>query len=203
MTDRVDIGIDGHVATVMLNRADKYNALDFEMFAALGEAADTIAGSESIRAVVLHGAGENFCAGIDVSVFAESGMAIDAAAMAPLPGGIANRFQQASYAWRELEMPVICAIHGVAFGAGLQIALGADLRYASPDAQLSIMEVKWGLIPDLAISTTARGLVSADRLKELAFSGRVIGADEALQFGRNEGLLDAFNRWVDEEVAGA
>ena len=95
----------------------------------------------------------------------------------------ANLFQAPAYVWRELPMPVICAVHGVAFGAGLQIALGADLRFARPDAQLSIMEVKWGLVPDMAISTTARNLVPVDRIKELAYTGRIVSGEEAKNLG--------------------
>ena len=183
MSNRVNIDIDGHVASVMLNRADKYNALDLEMFTAIGKAADSIAADKSIRAVVLHGAGENFCAGIDTAVFSDPDTRIDASAMAPLDPSPANLFQRAAYAWRELPVPVICAVQGIAFGGGLQIAAGADIRIAAPDARFSIMEARWGLIPDMAISTTLRHLVPADRIKELAWSARVFSAQQALDYG--------------------
>lgn len=183
MTDRVNINIDGHVATVMLNRAEKFNALDTQMFTALGDAADSVAGNPSIRAVVLRGAGENFCAGIDTGIFSDPDTRIDPSAMAPVDPSAANLFQRAAYAWRELPIPVICAVQGIAFGGGLQIAAGADIRIAAPDARFSIMEARWGLIPDMAISTTLRHLVSADRIKELAWSARVFGAQEALDYG--------------------
>ncbi len=103
--------------------------------------------------------------------------------MAPVEGSPANLFQRAAYVWREVPVPVICAISGVAFGAGLQIAMGADIRYARPDSKLSIMEVKWGLIPDMAISTTLRDLLPADKVKELTWSGRIVAGEEAAELG--------------------
>lgn len=183
MNDRVSITIDKHLAHVMLDRAAKFNALDRKMFAALGAAADEIAAADAIRAVVLHGAGDNFCAGIDTGMFSDPDARIDASLMEPVEPSAANLFQRAAYAWRELPMPVICALRGITYGGGLQIALGADLRIASPDTRFSIMETKWGLIPDMALSTTLRGIVAVDRVKELAWSARVFGAEEALDLG--------------------
>ena len=153
------------------------------MFDALGDAAADLAVNSSVRAVVLSGAGENFCAGIDVDIFQQDGVTFDADALAPVAPSAANRFQRAAYGWRELPVPVICAITGVAYGAGFQIAMGADLRYARADARLSILEIKWGLIPDLAISTTLRDILPVDRVKELAWSGRTVTGEEALQLG--------------------
>jgi len=183
MRTRLQTAMDDHVVEVVLNRPDKHNAVDMLMFDELGELGASLAADRSVRAVVLRGAGENFCAGIDLDVFSSADSAIDAAALAPLEGTPANRFQRAAYVWRELPVPVICAIQGVAFGAGLQIALGADLRYATPDAKLSIMEIRWGLIPDLAITVTASNLVRADRLRELAYTGRVVSGREANEIG--------------------
>jgi len=188
--DRLKISMDGHVAQVMLNRAEKFNALDLAMFNALGEAADSLAGEPKVRAVVLHGAGEHFCAGIDIGMLSDPDAKIDATMMAPLPPSAANLFQRAAYAWRELPMPVICALHGTTFGGGLQIAAGADLRYAAPDTRFSIMETKWGLIPDMAISTTLRDIVRADQLKELAWSARIFDAAEAERIGIVSGVAD-------------
>jgi len=190
MSDIVTLSVDGHIAQVTLNRPGKHNAVNLEMFDALGDVAQQLAEKESLRAVVLHGAGANFCAGIDIDIFRQEQLVIDARSLAPVEPSPANRFQRAAYGWRELPVPVICAITGVAYGAGLQIALGADLRFASADASLSIMEVKWGLIPDMAISTTMRGLLPVDRVKELAWSGRVVGADEALKLGLVTALHD-------------
>lgn len=183
MSDVLTISVDAHVATVMLNRPDKHNAIDLDMFSALGEAGEELKANRSVRAVVLAGAGDNFCSGIDTSVFEQSGGAIDPSMMAPVAPSPANVFQRAAYVWRELNSPVICAINGVAFGGGLQIALGADLRFASPGSRFSIMEIKWGLIPDLAISTTLRDIVPLDKVKELAWSGRIVDAREALELG--------------------
>ena len=183
MGSTVAVDIDAHVANVTLNRPDKMNAVSLEMFAELGEIGDRIAADSSVRVVVLSGAGENFCAGIDTSIFGAEGPSIDGSAMAPQTPSPANLFQRAAYVWRELPIPVICSIHGVAFGAGLQISLGADIRYASPDSKFSVMEAKWGIIPDMAISTTARNVVPLDRIKELAYTARVIGASDAMRMG--------------------
>lgn len=177
------VSIDAHVADVVLNRPDKHNAVDLRMFDELGETGSKLAAEPSLRAVVLRGAGDNFCAGIDVGVFGSPEFAIDAAALAPLEGKAANRFQHAATVWRELSVPVVCAIEGVAYGAGLQIALGADLRFATPDARLSIMEIRWGLIPDLGITVTTRNLLHNDILRELAYTGRVVTGHEARDIG--------------------
>jgi enoyl-CoA hydratase/carnithine racemase len=182
LNNRVDIRIDNHVAEVMLNRPDKLNAVDFDMFHALDEVARSLEADRSIRAVVLHGAGENFCSGLDIAAM-QGSEDLGAALLAPVAGSTANIFQRAGYAWRELPVPVICALQGVVFGAGFQIAMGADLRYAAPDARFSIMESKWGLIPDMAISTTLRDILPPDRVKELAWTARVFEAGEALQWG--------------------
>lgn len=190
MNTRVRISIDNHVAEVLLDRPEKHNAIDLQMFDELAEAGIRLSGERSVRAVVLAGAGENFCAGIDLGVFSDPGDAIDPESLAPQGDSPANRFQRAAFAWREVPVPVICAIRGVAFGGGAQIALGADVRYAAPDAKLSIMEIRWGLIPDLAISVTASNLVREDRLRELAYTGRVVDASEALQLGLVTALHD-------------
>lgn len=182
MNDRVDIRIDDHIAEVVLCRPDKMNALDMDMFHALDEAARTLDSAESVRAIILHGAGDNFCAGIDLNIF-QGGADIGAAMLEPVADSPANIFQRAAYGWRELPMPVICALRGVTFGGGFQIAMGADLRYAAPGTQFSIMESKWGLIPDMAISTTMRNIVPPDVAKELAWTARVFDANEALHMG--------------------
>ncbi len=183
MSEPLQISVDGHVARVTLNRPDKANALNMDLFDALAEAGDSLAEDPAVRAVVLHGAGPNFCAGLDVDMFGGDGVGDIVASMQPLAPSPANRWQRAAYAWRELSVPVICAVAGVAYGGGLQVALGADLRYATADARLSIMEIKWGIIPDMAITTTLRDILPVDRIKELAWSGRVLGGEEALQLG--------------------
>ena len=183
LNDRISINVENHVAEVMLNRPDKYNALDMEMFAALHETAQSLAKEPTLRAVVLHGAGDNFCAGIDVGVFTSPDVSIDDALMQPVEGSPANLFQRAAYGWRELPVPVVCALDGICYGGGLQIALGADLRYASATTRFSIMETKWGLIPDMAITTTLRHIMPVDKVKELAMSARIFDAAEALDLG--------------------
>jgi enoyl-CoA hydratase/carnithine racemase len=190
MSEPVQVSITDHIAQVTMNRPDKANAVNLAMFDALSEAGRELAENRAIRVVVLTGAGDNFCAVIDVSLLQDEEFEIDAKALSPLPDSPANRFQAAAYAWRQLPVPVICAIRGVAFGAGFQIAMGADLRYARPDSSLSIMEVKWGLIPDMAITTTLRDVLALDHAKEMAWSGRVVSGEEASQMGLVTALHD-------------
>lgn len=191
MSERVRVDIENGVAKVMLNRADKHNALDMAMFEALVETGDSLKDVPSIRAVVLHGAGKNFCAGIDVSVFGGDGIgAVGSKLMDPRKQSPANMFQSAAWVWQEVPVPVIAALQGVVFGGGLQVALGADIRYAAPDVQLSIMEIKWGLIPDMAISSTARRLLRPDKFKEMAFTGRIVTGSEAAEAGLVTALTD-------------
>ncbi len=186
MSDRVQIEIAHHVATVRLCRPEKRNALDPEMFAALVRAGQTIAVDREVRAVVLHGEGGHFCAGLDTATFGAflgDAEGFRRRVLTLADGEVANDFQKCAYVWRELEIPVIAALEGVAFGGGLQIALGADLRVAAPDARLSVMEIKWGLIPDMGIMTVLPRLVRIDVAKELLWSGRVVNADEAKALG--------------------
>ncbi len=206
MSNRVTVEIENHVAEVTLNRPEKHNAVDLAMFEALIDAGDDLAQKADIRAVVLRGAGDNFCAGIDLSVFQGGGLdGLDKNAFKPRDDSPANFFQSAAYVWRALPVPVIAALEGVVFGAGLQIALGADIRYATADARLSIMEVKWGIIPDMAITATLRDVVPLDKVRELAFSSRIIDGSEAQKIGLvtavcNDPLADA--RQFAIEVAG-
>jgi enoyl-CoA hydratase/carnithine racemase len=175
--------IDRHVALVRLDRPEKRNAVNLAMFEDFSRCGERLAAEPDLRAVVLAGNGEAFCAGLDLTLFA--GMDPDAIAelMAPRSPSPSNTFQLAACIWRELPGPVVCAVHGVAFGAGLQIAMGADLRIAAPDARLSVMEIHWGLVPDMALSVTARGLVAPDALCELALTGRIIDAGEGQRLG--------------------
>ena len=183
MAERVILSVEDHVATVTLNRPDKHNALDLEMFKALASVGERIISEPAIRAVVLEGAGPNFCAGIDVSIFQGGDSAISPETMTPREHSPANQWQRAAYIWREVPVPVICAITGIAYGGGLQVALGADLRYAAQDARLSVMEIKWGIIPDMGITTNLARCMPADRLKELALTGRIVSGSEACELG--------------------
>src|SRR5262249_49920364 len=139
-----------------------------------------------LRAVVLTGAGKGFCAGLDKASFAAmagGGAGQKVADIVARTHGAANAWQQAAYAWRTLPVPVIAAIHGVAFGGGFQIALGADMRYVAPDARLAIMEIKWGLVPDMGGFTLMRELARSDVIRELAMTGRVFSGAQALAYG--------------------
>ena len=180
--ERVSIEVSEHVATVTMLRADKHNALDLPMFDALTAAIARVSTESGIRAVVLHGAGKSFCSGIDIMSLASA--APDGSGLTdPLSGPVPNRFQQVAYGWITVPVPVIAAIHGNCFGGGLQIALGADIRIATADAKLSVMEVKWGLIPDMGITRTLPRLVAIDVAKELTYTGRVISGTEAAALG--------------------
>jgi len=173
------------VADVCLVRADKLNALDEAMFSALTDVLAALRKQPGLRAVVLHGEGKAFCAGLDMASF--SAMAGGAASGLPdlhtRTHGLANRPQHVALGWRELPVPVIAAVHGVAFGGGLQVALGADLRLLAPDARLSMMEIKWGIVPDMAGFVLTRGLLRDDVLRELTYTGRLVAADEAVALG--------------------
>lgn len=185
MSDRVVISRQGRVAHAQLNRPEKLNALDLPMFEALLAAGEQLARDRTVRAVVLSGAGRAFCAGLDFGSFA--GMAQSSGGGASLlrrqDGKAGNLAQRVALVWQEVPVPVIAAVHGVAFGGGLQIALGADIRIAAPDARLSIMEIKWGLIPDMSGTQTLRHLVRLDVAKELTFTGRIVSGEEAAQLG--------------------
>jgi enoyl-CoA hydratase/carnithine racemase len=181
--DRVRVEIAEHVAVVTLTRADKHNALDVPMFEAIIGAAERLADEPGVRAVVLHGDGPSFCSGLDLMAIMSTGKGGLDGLLDPLRGPVPNWFQHAAHGWLALPMPVIAAVHGNCLGGGLQIALGADIRIATPDARLSVMEVKWGLVPDMSISRTLPRLVSIDVAKELTFTGRVFSGAEARDLG--------------------
>ncbi|KAG8469935.1 hypothetical protein KFE25_006390 [Diacronema lutheri] len=176
----------GAIAVVRLNRPDKLNALNLPMFRAIRDAAKSVEAQAGVRAVVLHGAGRAFCAGLDVkSIWRDPLSAkntVDELLTRNEVSG-ATLAQEVGYLWRQMAVPVIAATHGVCLGGGLQIALGADFRFASEDATFSIMESKWGLVPDMAGSLALRELVPLDVAKELTMSARVISAAEAKQLG--------------------
>lgn len=190
MNERVSVRVDANVAEVTMDRADKFNAVDIPMIEALIDAARRVAEDESVHAVVLAGAGENFCAGIDLDIFTAPEPPFSPAAMRPQPGSDANLFQSPALVWRQCPVPVIAAVQGICYGAGLQIALGADFRVVAPSSRMSVMEVEWGIVPDMGITVTARGLLRADRLKELALTGRVVDGAEALSLGLATRLAD-------------
>ncbi|MFI8774587.1 crotonase/enoyl-CoA hydratase family protein [Gordonia sp. NPDC062954] len=180
--DRITLSIDdAGVAQVTLNRADKHNALDGAMFDALLEVTSTLRDERRVRAVVVHGAGKSFCSGLDITSLGQGGGA--SSLLDRDDDSIANRAQRVSVDWASVPAPVIAAITGNCFGGGLQIALGADIRYSAPDARLSIMEIKWGLVPDMGITQALPRLLPADVAKELTFTGRIVSGTEAQAMG--------------------
>ncbi len=186
-TGRVRLTLNEHfVADVTLARGDKMNALDPAMFDALLAVIEQLKVTTGLRAVVLHGEGRAFCAGLDMASFAvlaAAGSNSPVSDLGPRTHGIANGPQQIALGWRTLAVPVIAAVQGAAFGGGLQLALGADIRLLGPDAQMSVMEIKWGLVPDMAGMVMMRSLLRDDVLRELCYTGRVLGAVEAVQLG--------------------
>lgn len=180
--DRVLIDLEDHVAHVRLNRPDKLNALDMAMFEALVAAPARIAALPAVRAVVISGEGASFCSGLDVASLMQSPDLV-ARAFEPVEGTDANFVQFAAAGIGQLPVPVIAAVHGRCYGGGLQIALGADLRVAAPDADLSIMEVRWGLVPDMGITTALRDLMPLDRAKWLTMTGKNVSGQEAVALG--------------------
>jgi enoyl-CoA hydratase/carnithine racemase len=196
---RITVEIDGGVADVHLNRGDKMNAMDGRMFAALVETADELACNNAVRAVVLSGNGPSFCAGLDFSGFQ---------AMAGGVGGdesdstgnigrvekerehVTHHAQQAVWGWHQLPMPVIAAVHGVAFGAGCQLAVGADIRFVTPDVRMSVLEIRWGISPDMTITSLLPSLIGADRTKEMIWTGREVNGPEAVEIGLATHMTD-------------
>ena len=179
MTDRVAITVADQIADVRLTRADTMNALDPAMFAAIGDAIDSLARRTDIRCVVLSGEGRAFCAGLDMASMQAGGSGTgharnDQGSILP---------QHVTWGWRNLPMPVIAAVHGVAFGGGFQIMSGADIRIAAPGSRFAIRETHWGLVPDMAGFPIWRGLVRDDVLRELVYTAREFDADEALHHG--------------------
>jgi enoyl-CoA hydratase/carnithine racemase len=188
MADLVTIEMKAGIADVRLNRPDKYNALNPEMFKAIIEAGERLAQARDVRVVVLSGNGRGFCAGLDMSGFqgmadSSSGERNPTSTLLSRDERPENHAQRPAYVWKRMPVPVIAAIHGVAYGGGCQIALGADIRFAAPDAKLSVMEIKWGLIPDMSISQTLRDILPMDVAKELTFSGRILSGEQAQALG--------------------
>ena len=185
MSDLVTIEIENHVADVRLNRPEKYNALSQEMFAEISAAGESLIDNKDVRAVVLSGNGRGFCSGLDMSSFQKMGQAgkKDAGSLLARDDRPENFAQRPGYIWKRVPVPVIASLHGVVYGAGAQIALGADIRIAAPDLKMSIFEIKWGLIPDMSITQTLRDIVPLDVAKELTFTGRILDGATAKAFG--------------------
>ncbi|MDW3217987.1 MAG: crotonase/enoyl-CoA hydratase family protein [Acidimicrobiales bacterium] len=196
---RVTVEIDDGVADVRLNRGDKMNAMDGRMFAALVETADELAANNAVRAVVISGNGPSFCAGLDFSGFQAmaGGVGGDESTSTGAIGRVekerahvTHHAQQAVWGWHELPMPVIAAVHGVAFGAGCQLAVGADIRFVTPDVRMSVLEIRWGISPDMTITSLLPSLIGADRAKEMIWTGREVNGPEAVEIGLATHMAD-------------
>mgnify|MGYP005723625323 CR=1 FL=1 len=182
MNQRVIIEQQGAIATVTLNRADKHNGMDLDMLRAVIKAQKKVRKMKGIRAVILKGDGPSFCSGLDFkSVLANPVSAFTSYLQLWWP--VANQFQNWSMGWRKVGVPVIALMHGNCFGAGLQLGLGADIRICHPDAKLSMMEAKWGLVPDMGGIALMRELMPLDQAKELTFTGRIMDPNQAKELG--------------------
>jgi enoyl-CoA hydratase/carnithine racemase len=191
MSDRVIVETRDGIARVRLNRPDKRNALDGEMFRAIANAGEQLKSETSARVVVLSGEGSSFCAGLDLAMFGQLGQPVDASHPAMIqPSGITHLGQQIAWVWQELPVPVIAAVHGHALGGGLQIALGADLRIVHPDTKLSVREGHYGLVPDMTGTFFLSRLTRPDVAKELTFTARIFDGREAAELGLVTRLSD-------------
>lgn len=179
---RVSVEIRDHVAHVTLTRGDKMNALNSQMVEAIIAAAADVAASEA-RAVVLAGEGASFCAGLDLASFASLAQRDTETWLMERSHGTSNEMQAVAMVWHELEIPVIAALQGAVFGGGLQLALGADIRIGAPDSKLALMEMKWGILPDMGAMALLPRLVRSDVLRRMTYTGTPVSADQALQWG--------------------
>ena len=182
MSESILIDFNDHVATVTLNRPEKLNAADLSVFTGMIEAGEELAQRDDVRAIVLQGAGRSFCTGIDVQSLMNEG-SFTTKAFEVTDKSPANFAQRAAFVWQEVPQPVVAAVHGQCFGAGLQFAMAADIRIGAPDVDMRVLEIKWGLIPDMSLTQTALHCVPIDVLKELTFTGRSVGSEEAVRIG--------------------
>lgn len=195
MNEAVTLDIENGIADLRLNRPDKMNAVDENIMTGLREAIALIGDDKSVRVVVLSGNGKVFCSGLDFSNFGDmlSGdLTADSVADAydDLSAAGANRAQLLGWAWQELSVPVIAALHGAAMGGGLNMALGADIRIVHPQTKMGFVEITFGLLPDMSATQSLRRLASLDRIKELIFTGRKFSGEQALEYGLATELSD-------------
>jgi enoyl-CoA hydratase/carnithine racemase len=196
MPPHVRYEVAGQVATVTLDRPDKLNAMDRQMFGELEAAAADAAADPAVRAVVVTGAGRAFSSGLDVAEFAA--MSDPEAAE-----GVVADLQRAISALELLPKPVVAAVNGLAFGGGLQLAIACDLRLASDRAEFASMEMRWAIVPDLGGTERLPRLVGLGRAKELIFTGRPVGADEAVRIGLASRVVPAHDLATEAaELAG-
>jgi len=202
--ERVKIDVQDHIAVVTFNRPEKMNALDPTQFKAVIAAGERVGQDPSVRVVVLRGEGRAFCAGLDISSLSTDTDVTDNS-LVTRTHGKANMWQQAAWVWHDLPVPGIAAVHGIAFGGGLQIMLGADIKYIKKDTKLSIMEMKWGLVPDMAGTQLMYHSVRQDIIKELTYTNRIFSGAEAVEYGfathvSEEPFEDALK--LAKEIAG-
>lgn len=202
---RVSVTVENHIARVTLTRGDKMNALDPKMIDAIIEAGESLIERTDVRAVVLSGEGESFCAGLDVMSFGALAMQDPVEVLVPRSHGDSNRFQQVCMVWQKVPVPVIAALHGVVLGGGLQIALGADIRIAAPGTRLSVLEMKWGLVPDMGGMVILPRLLRSDVLRKLTYTNEMVDAAQAEAWGLVTELADdplAAAMALAEQIAG-
>lgn len=189
MTDRVSTEIEGSIARVTLNRPDKLNGLDLDMLTGLIDAAKKLRGNRDVRAIILSGAGSSFSAGLDFASVSKQPRRMMLGFLRP-PWRTTNLYQRACWIWRQLPVPVIAVVRGHCFGGGLQIALGTDFRLTTPDCQFSILEAKWGLVPDMSGTVTLRELLPMDVLKRLTMTGEIFDGRKAHELGLVTEVID-------------
>jgi enoyl-CoA hydratase/carnithine racemase len=189
MSELVSIKIEDHVADVRLNRPEKYNALSPELIEAIIDAGEKLSAMPEVRCIVLSGEGKGFCSGMDFNSFEK--IKDDAAYdLMTRDYGISNIYQYIAWVWRDCPVPVIAALHGTVFGGGFQLCLGADIRIAHPQSKLSIMEIKWGLVPDMSGTILMPQLVAEDLIRELTYTGRIFSGEQAKEYGFVTHLAD-------------
>ena len=181
---RVSVTFENHIARVRLTRADKMNAVDHDTIAAVIAAGEEVAASNA-RACVISGEGRAFCAGTDISALGQVSAGDPTAPLLERThgDGTTNAYQEFALIWRRVPIPVIAALHGPVFGAGCQLALGADIRIAGPDTKMAMMEARWGLVPDMGGMVLLPGLVRPDVLRHLTFTGAPVDVDLARAWG--------------------
>lgn len=198
---RVLTEIDGPLARVWLNRPDKLNGLDLDVLEELTKAARALRTDREIRAIVIEGKGSSFSAGLDFAAVSDDSKLRVLGMLLPNPLRGSNGFQECFWAWRKVPVPVIAVTRGHVFGAGIQLALACDFRFTTPDAQWSVLEAKWGLVPDMSGTVSLVELVGADVAKRLVMTGEVISGEQAYDLGLATGVAADPNKLADELIA--
>ncbi len=181
--DNVTCTVDEEgLARVWLDRPDKLNGLTLPMLRELAATAHRLSADRNLRAVILSGAGDSFSAGLDFAEVMRDPRQIALSFIPHLVRGT-NTFQEAAWAWRRVPVPVIAAVRGHCYGGGVQVALGADFRISSAEAQWSVMESKWGLIPDMSGVRSLAEVVGMDTAKLLTMTGDTLTGEQAQRIG--------------------